>query len=474
MKRMNRFERNTKLIFVIFCGLFISLIAYLSYFTAFQREKLIQSSYNRRIWEQEEKVLRGTIYDAKGRPLADTIIENDTKARIYPGGEAFGPILGYSDRQFGRAGFEDAFNRELLGLSEQDPMIVLRRKLLGVSERGNDIYLTIDSDLQKLAYERFRGRKGAAVAINPKNGAVLAMVSSPGFDSSKVKQNWENLTQNPDKPLINRATQGLYPPGSAFKIITLAAALTNKPEIETKVYYTPGYVKVNGRIIRDSEGLWAGNFDLKNAFRHSSNSVFIQIAQEIEYDALYQMAESFGFNSRLNTDFSVAESSFPRASIMNAEVELAENAIGQGKVLATPLQMARVAAIIANGGEDVIPYVLEKIVSPTGTVEKHETSKEKNRVIDISVAQKVKDLMVDVVNNGTGKPAQIRGISVAGKTGSAENPHGAAHAWFVAFAPAENPEIAVAVIVENAGSGGKNAGPIARDIILTYLNGKNS
>jgi len=472
MKRMNRFEKNTKIIFVVFCGLFISLIAYLTYFTVIQRDMLIQSSYNRRIWEQEEKVLRGTIYDAKGRPLADTIIENNTKTRIYPGGEAFGPILGYSDRKLGRAGLEDVYNSELLGLSEQDPMVILRRKILGVSDRGNDIYLTIDSDLQKLAYERFRGKKGAVVAINPKNGAILALVSSPGFDSSSVKQNWDNLTQNPDKPLINRATQGLYPPGSAFKIITLAAALANKPEIETKVYYTPGYVKVNGRVIRDYEGLWAGNFDLKNAFRHSSNSVFIQIAQEIDYDALFQMAEAFGFNSRLNTDFSVAESSFPRLSVMNAEVELAENAIGQGKVLATPLQMARVAAIVANGGEDVIPYILEKIVSPTGAVEKHEAVKEKNRVMDASIAQKVTDLMIDVVNNGTGSPAWIRGVSVAGKTGSAENPHGAAHAWFVAFAPAEDPEIAVAVVVENAGSGGKNAGPIARDIILRYINGQ--
>lgn len=470
---MNSFQRNIKVIFFIFCGLFISLVAYLTYFAVYQREQLIQSSYNRRIWEQEEKVLRGTIYDAKGRPLADTVIEDGNKTRIYPDGEAFGPLLGYSDRQLGRAGIEDALNSELLGLSEQDPMVILRQKILGVSDRGNDIYLTIDADLQKAAYKMFWGRKGAAVAIDPKTGAVLAMVSSPGYNPTQIKQNWDDLKENPNKPLINRATQGLYPPGSAFKIITLAAALTNKPEIESKIYYTPGYVKVNGRIIRDYEGLWPGNYDLNTAFRYSSNSIFIQIAQEIGGDALYEMAEAFGFNSEKNANISTAKSSFPRFSVINAEVELAESAIGQGKVLATPLQMAKTAAIIANGGQDVIPYILQKTVSPVGTVEKAKPTLDRKRVIDEKVAEKVKNLMVAVVENGTGTAAYINGISVAGKTGSAQNPHGAAHAWFVGFAPAEDPEIAVAVVVENGGAGGRNAGPIAKEMISTYLNNRN-
>jgi peptidoglycan glycosyltransferase len=276
--------------------------------------------------------------------------------------------------------------------------------------------------------------------------------------------------KNPDKPLINRATQGLYPPGSAFKIITLAAALTSYPEIEKKIYYTPGYIKINGRIIRDYEGLWPGNYDITNAFRYSSNTVFIQIGQEVGMDNLFSMAEAFGFNARVNADIPIATSTIPRPPLLGGEVELAEDSIGQGKILSTPLQMARVASVIASGGKLVTPYILQKSVSPLGitrTVHKPETLKQ---VLDKSVADKVKALMVDVVQNGTGTPAYIKGITVAGKTGSAQNPFGKTHAWFVGFAPAENPKIAVAAVVENAGGGGANAGPIVREVILQYLN----
>ncbi|MCR4429696.1 MAG: penicillin-binding transpeptidase domain-containing protein [Tepidanaerobacteraceae bacterium] len=467
---MDRLKKNTKIIFGIFCGLFVSLIIYLSYFTAYERDRLIQSSYNRRLWEQEDKVLRGTIYDARGRPLADTVIEGNVKKRIYPGGEAFGPLIGYSDRRFGRAGLEDALNGELLGVTEKDPMVLLRQKILGVADRGNDVYLTIDSQLQSTAYSLFRGRRGALAALDPNTGAVLALVSSPGYDASNLQNKWDGLLNNPDKPLINRATQGLYPPGSAFKIITLAAALCSHPEIEKKIYYTPGYVKINGRIIRDYENLWPGDYDLNTAFRYSSNTVFIQIGQEAGADNLFSMAEAFGFNANLDTDIPVATSTMPRPPSLGGDVELAEDSIGQGKILATPLQMARVALVIASGGRLVTPYVIQKIVTPLGLEKSMHKAEAPRIVLEKTVADKIKALMVDVVKSGTGKPANINGITVAGKTGSAENPHGKTHAWFVGFAPAEDPKIAVAAVVENAGGGGANAGPIVREVMLKYLN----
>jgi peptidoglycan glycosyltransferase len=309
--------------------------------------------------------------------------------------------------------------------------------------------------------------------MDPNTGAILAMISSPGFDPSKLNESWDDFVRNPDKPLINRATMGLYPPGSSFKIITLAAALSNIPGIEKKVYYTPGYVKVNGRIIRDYEGLRAGEYDLKTAFRYSSNSVFVKIGQEVGRDNLFAMAEAFGFNSAVSFDMPTATSSFPRPPLMGGQVELAEDAIGQGRILATPLQMARVVSVIAGGGRLTIPYIIQKSVSPLGVVKIYHRNEASKQIIDRAVADKIKELMVDVVQNGTGMPARIKGITVAGKTGSAENPHGKAHAWFVGFAPAENPRIAVAVVVENAGSGGKNAGPIAREVMLHYLSREN-
>lgn len=467
---MDNLKKNTKVIFVIFCGLFISLIVYLSYFTAYEREKLVQNSYNRRLWEEEDKIFRGTIYDAKGRPLADTVIEGEVKKRLYPGGEAFGPLIGYSDKRFGRAGLEGILNGELLGIMEKDPMVLLRQKILGVSDRGNDVHLTIDSQLQKTAYEMFGRRRGALVAMDPNTGAILALVSSPGYDPSNLQAKWDSLVNDPDKPLINRATQGLYPPGSSFKIITLAAALANHPEIEKKVYYTPGYIKVKGRIIRDYEGLWAGDYDITNAFRYSCNTVFIQIGQEVGRDDLFSMAEAFGFNAPVQTDIPVATSTMPKPPIFGGEVELAEDSIGQGKILSTPLEMARVASVIANGGKLLTPYIVDKVVSPLGTNKITHKIEAPEQILDKSVADRIKALMVDVVQNGTGGPASIRGITVAGKTGSAQNPFGKTHAWFVGFAPAENPKIAVAAVVENAGGGGTNAGPIVREVILQYLN----
>ncbi len=466
---MDKLKGNIKIIFIIFSVLFMSLILYLTYFTAVERERLIKSSYNRRLWEQEEKVLRGTIYDSKGRPLAETGFEGGSKKRIYSGGKAIGPLIGYSDPVLGRAGIENVFNGELLGISEQDPVTLLRQKILGVSERGNDLYLTIDIDLQKTAYDLFQGRKGALAAIEPQTGRILALVSSPGYDPATAKQNWEVLSKDENNPLINRATQGLYPPGSVFKIITLASALTHNPEIENETFYTPGYIKVNGSIIRDGQHLWPGEYDLTTAFRYSSNTVFIQIGQRVEREKMISMIEAFGFNASNRSDIPIAKSTFPRPPIIGGNVEMAESFIGQGRLLSTPIQMAQVTAIIANDGKMVTPYIAEKIVSPLGTEKTTAPKMSTTQVVSPQVAEKIKALMVDVVKNGTGKAAAIRGIEVAGKTGSAENPHGQAHAWFVGFAPAENPRIAIAVVVENAGSGGAVAGPIARDVMLKYL-----
>lgn len=466
---MKRIRGNVKGMFWLFCVLFTSLLVYISYFTAIQRESLVASSYNRRLWEQEEKVMRGTIYDVKGRPLADTVIEGGVTKRVYPGGEAMGPVIGYSDRRLGRAGLENELNLELLGLSQKDPMLILRQRILGVEDKGNSVYLTLDLELQKTAYKAFWGRRGALAAIDPKTGAILALVSSPGYDPAKLQSQWDILVEHPDKPLVNRAVQGLYPPGSSFKVVTLAAALTRNFGIVDKIFYTPGYIKVNGRIIRDSEQLWPGDYDLTTAFRHSSNTVFIQVGQEAGRDAMIATSEAFGFNAAPDTDFPAAKSTFPPPPTIGGDVELAEDFIGQGKILATPLQMAKVTAIIANGGKSVIPYLIQKSVSPIGGVDVFHKIPLRTQTIEKKIADTIGALMADVVEKGTGQAAAIPGISVAGKTGSAENPHGKAHGWFIGFAPAEDPKIALAVIVENAGSGGSTAGPIAREVIAQYL-----
>ncbi|SHM46313.1 peptidoglycan glycosyltransferase [Caldanaerovirga acetigignens] len=467
---MTRLKRNVRLVFIMFCGLFLSLLGYLTYFQVYERQKLIESSYNRRLWEQEESIIRGTIYDSKGRVLAKTVEESGRKKRVYQGGEAFGPVIGYSTRKLGRAGLEQTLNGELLGVSQQDPMMVLRQKVLGVS-KGNDVYLTIDSELQNKAYQLFRGRRGALVALEPNTGAVLALVSSPGYDPNFIEQKWESLYKNESSPLLNRAVQGLYPPGSTFKIVTLAAALESIQDLEFKTYKTPGYVEVNGRVIRDYEGFRPGDYDIKRAFSLSSNSVFVKVGLEVGKERLFEKAVDFGFNEGVSFELPVATSRFPRFSLVGDDVELGEASIGQGKILATPFQMAMVASAVASGGRIMKPYIVKEVVTPLGGVKNISTPSVLKEAIDAITANKIKEYMVDVVENGTGQQARIKGVKVAGKTGSAENPHGRPHAWFVGFAPADSPKIAVAVIVENAGSGGANAAPIAREVMWQYLKG---
>lgn len=465
---MTKLKRNVRLVFLLFCGLFLSLLGYLTYFQVYERQKLIESSYNRRLWEQEESITRGTIYDAKGKVLAQTVEEDGKKERVYSGGEAFGPVIGYSSRKLGRANLEQALNGELLGISQQDPLTVLRQKVLGVS-RGNDVYLTIDSQLQNLAYKLFNKRPGALVALDPKTGAVLALVSSPGYDSASVEQKWDSLSQDENSPLLNRALQGLYPPGSTFKIVTLSAALESIADLEARTYNTPGYVEVNGRVIRDYESFRAGNYDIKKAFSLSSNSIFVKVGLEVGKAKLFEKAQDYGFNEGLPFELPVATSRFPQFSLMADDVELAEASIGQGRIVATPMQMALVASAVANGGTMVKPYIVEKIVTPLGEVKGNSGFTIWKEPIDRMTAEKIKEFMVDVVESGTGRSARIKGIRVAGKTGSAENPHGKSHAWFVGFAPADDPKIAVAVVVENAGSGGTYAAPIAAEVMRYYL-----
>jgi peptidoglycan glycosyltransferase len=468
-------KRNIKILFGVFALLFFSLIAYLTYFQLYERDKLISSSYsvyNRRLIEQEKKILRGSILDRNGIVLAKSVIEPDgTQKRVYLDGPAFAQVIGYSRRiyQQGSTGIERAYDRELLGMVGSDPMVLLRKLILGKGQIGDNVYLTIDKTLQDLAYREMEGKKGAVVALNPKTGEILAMVSTPSYDPNLLDRDWEKIMTSPDHVVLNRATQGLYPPGSTFKIITTAAVLTYMPDLFKEVYDCKGYVVVDGSKISDFGGIAHGKENFERAFYVSCNSFFIEIGLKLGIDNLEKMAYAFGLNQRVPLEIDTAKNYFPP---IDGKVALAETSIGQGKVLVTPLTMALVASAVANDGVIMKPYLMKYVVDPySGALIEKNTPSKYISPITKEVADVIKALMIGVVENpeGTGRSARIPGITVAGKTGTAENPFGAPHAWFVAFAPAENPEIAVAVVVENGGEGGKIAAPIARDIIKAYL-----
>lgn len=472
---MSNLNRNIKILFGVFSVLFLGLISYLVYFQIYERDKLITSSYsvyNRRLIEQEKKILRGSILDRNGNVLAKSKIEADgSQKREYLDGFAFAQVIGYSRRiyQQGNAGIEKAFDRELLGMVGNDPMIILRKLVLAKGQVGDNVYLTIDKNLQDLAYKEMEGKKGAVVALNPKTGEILAMVSTPSYDPNTLGDNWKEIMSSPDNVVLNRATQGLYPPGSVFKIVTTAAVFKYKPELYNMSFDCKGYIMVDGNRINDFKGIAHGIEDFNQAFYRSCNSFFIQVGLNLGNENLQSMAYNFGLDKRVPLEIDTAKNYFPP---IKGKVALAETSIGQGKILVTPLTIALIASAVANDGVIMKPYLMRYVVDPiSGTVIEKSTPSEYLNPISKDVADTIKQLMIGAVNDkeGTGIAARISGITVAGKTGTAENPHGAPHAWFVGFAPAENPQIVVSVIVENGGEGGKIAAPIARDMISYYL-----
>ncbi len=447
---------------------FLLNIGYLTYLQVFKADELLNHPRNRRLQSLEEKVYRGRILDSKGRVLAETITENGTKRRTYPYGEVLGNITGYVSKRYGRAGLEAAYSSTLLGFDvESTGTDFWSLKKVGSPEQGNDIVLSIDSSVQQLAYRLLGQRKGAVVAVEPSTGRVLAMVSKPGFNPENLELQWENLNKNPESPLLNRAAQGLYPPGSTFKVITAAGILTKNPEILNDSFEAPGYIVIEGRRINDSQA--KGLLSFKRAFAVSSNYVFAKLGIELGAPELLEISRKFWLNRKLPFELPVSEGRIPNP---NSKLELGETAIGQGRLLLTPLNMVMATAAVANNGVIMAPRLVDEIHNTEGEVVWRLKPEELSVAVDGTVAAWLRESMVEVVDRGTGSKAAIYNIPVAGKTGTAENPHGAPHAWFVGFAPAVNPQVAVAVIIENGGTGGREAAPIAREVIKAVIRKK--
>ncbi len=459
-------KRNIRNVLISTVLLFSLLIGYLLYFEIFTKDTLLTSDYNRRLWEEENKVTRGNIVDRNGKAIAETVTEGNKKSRVYHGGASIGPLIGYNNKQYGRAGIEAAYNKELLGMKTKDPLTLFKQDILGIKGRGYDVILTIDSDLQETAYDAFGGEKGAAVALNPKTGEILALVSSPGFDPDDIDKDWEELKSGKNSPLFNRAVQGLYPPGSVFKIIPLSASLENIDDLYDLTFHCTGSTDVDGLKIKDYNGTAHGNIDINRAVEVSCNSTFINLGLRLGAKDMEEYAGKFGFNKNLDFDLPIKTSVYPGPS---SKRELALSSIGQADVLASPLQMAMVASAVANDGHIMHPYIVKGIADSEGKVNYNRQDETYLLPISETTAQQIKDMMVNVVKKGTGTAARISGITVAGKTGTAEVAGKQSHAWFIGFAPADDPQIVVAVIVENGGSGGKVAAPIARHIISEYL-----
>ncbi len=448
---------------VILSLLFLLICGYLTFFVLSPPPEVESSPYDTRQWAAEQQQERGRFLDHKGVVLADNA-EDGT--RRYPYGSLYTHLIGYSSRTYGRTQLELSCNAQLLNMQTGSISDVLG--MLSTERRGADITLTVDHDLQQYAAARLGNQRGAVVALNPATGEVLAMYSNPTFNPNlaSLNENFSALAEDVENaPFLSRALNGRYAPGSTFKVITAAAALEEGLG-EFTFSDTEETVIFDGLEIRNFGGNTYGELDLATAFEKSSNTAFATLGQELGYAKLLKTAEAFGFNQTARFDLPVADPSAPGA--VKNKGELAQTAIGQGNLLTTPLAMAQVAATVANNGRRMQPYLVAETVYPNGITIRN-APKSEGRAVSEETAQILQEWMKNVVARGTGTAARSS-IGIAGKTGTAQNEReNRDHAWFIGFAPADEPNIAVCVLLEYAGrTGGEAAAPIARDIMVRW------
>jgi peptidoglycan glycosyltransferase len=466
---MNDISKNIKKVLLVFLLCFIGLFTYITYFEIFVGPNIVTNTYNKRLWVKRNEVLRGTIYDRNKKPLTtSTRVNSETQKREYTGGPLFAHVLGYVNIKYGITGLENKYDTELMSTNIKDTIesfIINKGKT--EAKIGDNLQTTLDYNIQKAAYDALGSNRGAVVALNPKTGEILAVVSKPSYDPNNLENIWQSLNQDNNKPLINRATSGLYPPGSTFKTITAISALENLRGIQNRTFTDNGKLIFNSKeSLSNFNGESFGNIGFKDAYVYSSNVVFGTLGLDLGNDKLKSTAEKFFFNKSIPADgIAIAKSQFP--TLKNYEKgNMAQSAIGQATVLASPMEMALVASTIANDGIMMKPYLVQQVTTSKGVAVKTISPEAVGQIITKDTSAVMKDFMRTVVQQGTGVNASIPGIQVCGKTGTAdhhdEGSQAAPHSWFIGFAPYDNPQIAVAVIVEDGGQGGIAAARVAR------------
>ncbi|EHJ02290.1 penicillin-binding protein transpeptidase [Clostridium sp. DL-VIII] len=493
---MKNVSNSIKQVMIVFLFCFVALISYIAYFQVFSAPAIAEGAGNQRLWAKRNEVLRGTIYDRNKNPLTQSArVDALTQKRTYVGGDLYVHAIGYVDPRYGLTGLEESYDSELTTYSKLSNNLLNLTKDFSIAKLkdmfenrkededkiGNGIITTLDPALQKIAYDALGSNKGAVVALNPKTGEVLAMVSKPTYNPNDLEASMKaaNAGIADNSPLINRATSGKYPPGSTFKTVTLSSALENIPGITNRTFNDTGKIVFNDtQSLSNDNGEVNGEINLKDAYRLSSNFVFGTLAMELGNDKLKATAEKFGFNSTIDSDgFTIAQSQFPKLS--KAEIgSIAQSGIGQSSILATPMQMALVASTVANDGKMMEPRLVNQVIDKDGNVLKTMQPKLDKQVISSGDSAIIKDYMKNLVDSRVDSSwGFFKGTNAAGKTGTADynlaNGQSAKpHSWFIGFAPADNPKIAVAVIVENGGYGASAAAPIAGEMMSAAVNNK--
>jgi penicillin-binding protein A len=482
---MNRQIRTLGIAMVVLFG---ALFAQLNYIQVLKADDLANAPGNNRIAVRDFSRARGEIRTADGVVIARSVPVDTPFERLrqYPEGPLFAHITGYFSFTFGSDGVERTYGAELSGRSGEVQIRQLGN-VLADEPQGANVTLTVSKRVQEAAAGALGNRKGAVVALDPRTGGVLALQSFPTYDPNplaahdqkSVRSAWEGLLDSPEKPMLPRTYRERYAPGSTFKVVTAAAAVERAPELASKDY--PVTEKLDlPQTDQDLPNFGGGRCGgpLPELLRVSCNTGFAQLAIDMGAGDLAGEAADFGFAAVPPLDLpGVARSFFPEADAFRRDIPaLAKSAIGQQDVTATPLQMALVAAAVGNGGVAMRPHVMAEIRDPQGRLVRTFEPEPWKQAMSPQGAAAVRDMMVGVVTSGSGTRAAVPGVAVAAKTGTAQTTGDNAHAWMIAFAPAEAPTVAVAVVVESQdgvseATGGRVAAPIVQQVLEAALAG---
>ncbi|CAN5184318.1 penicillin-binding transpeptidase domain-containing protein [soil metagenome] len=448
------------------------------YWTLVAAGDLSSDAFNPRLVAAAADRPRGRIVDAKGRDLVVSRREAEGYRRLYAD-RSLAQVTGYASFKYGAAGVEGAYGESLLGQDAADPVGRMRARYLGERREPGSIALGIEPAVQQAAQTALAGRRGAVVAMDPRTGTILASVSLPDYEPTLVADPlqedlaWQQLGGNAERPLLNRVAQGLYPPGSTFKIVTAAAALENGVDPKAKI-------RVDDPFRADASwGTYAvrssvqahGDFDLSLALQRSENIYFAKVGLQLGAATLADYAGRFGIASAPRLDLPAARGQLSRSGTLERPTLLADTAYGQGELLVSPLQMALVAATIARGGVMPTPHYVVAVKDAAGNIVRNVDPGPVGQIIQPGTARTLSQALVDAVQapGAFAAGARIPGTSVAGKTGSAENASGPPHGWFVGYAPAESPTVAVAVVIESSPRGGEDAAPAGAAVLRAAL-----
>jgi peptidoglycan glycosyltransferase len=469
--------------------MFALLLAFTSRWSVFDASSLRSNPLNARALLQQQRIERGRILAADGTELARSVRRpgsnraEATFERNYPTRGEFAHAVGYSFIDLGRTGLERFRNDALNGTIKSNLQSILDQ-LQGKRPRGDEVITTLNSRAQQAANSALEGHEGAVVALEPRSGAVTVMASSPGYDPNVLRSRQANArlaAGSGGRPLVNRATQFGYAPGSTFKVVTATAAIDSGAFTTESTVSGRDNVPISGVPLQNDQNENFGELTLAQGLAKSVNTVWAQVAERLGKPTLARYMSRFGFDRKPRLDYPAEQMSrsgeFRGARLVpptSRFVDVGRMGIGQDKLEVTPLQMAEVAAAVANGGRLMVPHLTNRIVDPDGRTVQRISPSVQSVVMKSSTAAAVRTMMEAVVNEGTGTSAQIPGVQVAGKTGTAETQIGSAinNVWFIAFAPAASPRVAIAVTLRGVpGQGAAFAAPVARQVMESLLHG---